>query len=101
MQLTILALLATSLSTVCLATTIKTTTKSTVKPTKTTTEEVGPSSTRCPVPLYYKCGGWDGGVPWAGCTVCVKGAICVVQNEWYSQCVADDSLLEESPVEEE
>jgi hypothetical protein len=51
-----------------------------VKPTKTTTEEVGPSSTRCPVPLYYKCGGWDGGVPWAGCTVCVKGATCVVQN---------------------
>ncbi|OWY45065.1 carbohydrate-binding module family 1 protein [Alternaria alternata] len=70
-------------------------------PTKTTTEEVGPSSTRCPVPLYYKCGGWDGGVPWAGCTVCVKGATCVVQNEWYSQCVADDSLLNESPVEEE
>ena len=51
-----------------------------MKPTKTTTEEVGPSSTRCPVPLYYKCGGWDGGVPWAGCTVCVKGATCVVQN---------------------
>ncbi|CAG5156428.1 uncharacterized protein ALTATR162_LOCUS4226 [Alternaria atra] len=77
-------------------TTIKTTTKSAEKPTKTTTEEVGPSSTRCPVPLYYKCGGWDGGVPWAGCTVCVKGAKCVVQNEWYSQCVADDdSLVEE------
>ncbi|KAL5115985.1 hypothetical protein ACEQ8H_006102 [Pleosporales sp. CAS-2024a] len=80
-----------------------------VQPTKTSTgEEVGPSSTRCPVPLYYKCGGWDVDKPWAGCTVCVKGAKCVVQNgsvkisvhvdgncanvvaEWYYQCVADD-----------
>ncbi|EOA91053.1 carbohydrate-binding module family 1 protein [Exserohilum turcica Et28A] len=73
-------------------TTIKTTTKSTENPTKTTTEEVGPSSTRCPVPLYYKCGGWHDGKPWTGCTQCVKGAKCVVQNEWYYQCVADDSV---------
>ncbi|KAJ5030921.1 hypothetical protein PSV08DRAFT_243330 [Bipolaris maydis] len=52
-------------------TTIKTSTKTVVPPTKTTTEEVGPSSTRCPVPLYYKCGGWH--------------------DEWYFQCVADTS----------
>ncbi|KAF5844393.1 hypothetical protein GGP41_001422 [Bipolaris sorokiniana] len=73
-------------------TTIKTSTKTVVPPTKTTTEEVGPSSTRCPVPLYYKCGGWHDGKPWTGCTQCVKGAKCVEQNEWYFQCVADTSV---------
>ncbi|KAF2872903.1 acyl-CoA N-acyltransferase, partial [Massariosphaeria phaeospora] len=62
----------------------------TQKPTKTQGEEEGPSSTRCPVPLYYKCGGWDYDKPWAGCTTCVKGAKCVEQNEWYFQCVADE-----------
>lgn len=65
-------------------------TSSLAQPSKTQTEEVGPSSTRCPVPLYYKCGGWDVDKPWTGCTVCVEGAKCVVQNEWYYQCVADD-----------
>ncbi|EUC42178.1 carbohydrate-binding module family 1 protein [Bipolaris oryzae ATCC 44560] len=73
-------------------TTIKTSTKTVVPPTKTTTEEVGPSSTRCPVPLYYKCGGWHDGKPWTGCTQCVKGVKCVEQNEWYFQCVADNSV---------
>lgn len=32
------------------------------------------------MPLYYKCGGWHDGKPWTGCTQCVKGAKCVVQN---------------------
>lgn len=72
--------LLTSTLTKTLQTTIKTTTKSVDQPTKTTTEEVGPSSTRCPVPLYYKCGGWHDGKPWTGCTQCVKGAKCVEQN---------------------
>ncbi|KAH8730548.1 hypothetical protein GQ44DRAFT_606503 [Phaeosphaeriaceae sp. PMI808] len=61
-----------------------------VTPTTTQGEEVGPSSTRCPVPLYYKCGGWHDGKPWSGCTVCEKGSKCVVQNEWYFQCVKDE-----------
>ncbi|KAH7116785.1 hypothetical protein B0J11DRAFT_561143 [Dendryphion nanum] len=56
-------------------------------PTKTG-GEVGPSSTRCPVPLYYQCGGYYDGKPWTGCTKCVSGAKCVVQNEWYDQCVS-------------
>ncbi|KAF2017252.1 carbohydrate-binding module family 1 protein [Aaosphaeria arxii CBS 175.79] len=68
--------------------------KSTQKPTKTEGGEVGPSSTRCPVPLYYQCGGYYDGVPWTGCTKCVSGAKCVVQNEWYDQCVSIDSLAE-------
>ncbi|KAF1977706.1 hypothetical protein BU23DRAFT_452259 [Bimuria novae-zelandiae CBS 107.79] len=56
------------------------TTKSSQKPTKTQTEVTGPSSTKCPVPLYYQCGGlWDG-KPWTGCTKCEKGASCVYQN---------------------
>ncbi|KAF2741136.1 hypothetical protein EJ04DRAFT_423710 [Polyplosphaeria fusca] len=61
-------------------------------PTRTQTEEVGPSSTRCPVPLYYKCGGYDDGKPWTGCTKCVAGAKCVWQNDYYYQCVAEDSV---------
>ncbi|KAH4129046.1 hypothetical protein HBH70_055510 [Parastagonospora nodorum] len=70
---------------------IKPSSKVPEQPTKTTTgEETGPSSTSCPVPLFYKCGGWDYDKPWSGCTVCVKGAKCVMQNEWYYQCVADD-----------
>ncbi|KAF2258721.1 hypothetical protein CC78DRAFT_572304 [Lojkania enalia] len=47
-------------------------------PTKTSSEETGPSSTRCPVPLYYQCGGY------------YNGAKCVVQNYYYYQCVADE-----------
>ncbi|KAF2830236.1 hypothetical protein CC86DRAFT_345273 [Ophiobolus disseminans] len=64
--------------------------KPTLRPTKTQEGEVGPSSTACPVPLYYQCGGYYDGVPWTGCTKCVKGAKCLVQNEWYDQCVADE-----------
>ncbi|ORY12318.1 acyl-CoA N-acyltransferase [Clohesyomyces aquaticus] len=74
--------------------TVKSTLKSSQKPpTKTQTEEIGPSSTRCPVPLYYKCGGTNDHDPWTGCTKCVAGAVCVIQNEWYYQCVAEDSVL--------
>ena len=85
----------------------KTTVKSTAKPTKTTGEPAGPSSTKCPVPLYYQCGGYWDGEPWTGCEVCVPGANCVWQNgefdlskdlsanrlltgeDYYMQCVAD------------
>ncbi|PSN63585.1 hypothetical protein BS50DRAFT_84370 [Corynespora cassiicola Philippines] len=63
--------------------------KTSQEPTKTG-GEVGPSSTRCPVPLYYQCGGYYGGKPWTGCTKCVSGAECVTQNEWYDQCVAKE-----------
>ncbi|KAL5381696.1 hypothetical protein PMIN03_007514 [Paraphaeosphaeria minitans] len=65
-------------------------TSSPSQPSKTQTEEIGPSSTRCPVPLYYQCGGYYDGKPWKGCEVCVKGASCIWQNDWYYQCVADD-----------
>ncbi|OAL49809.1 hypothetical protein IQ07DRAFT_644096 [Pyrenochaeta sp. DS3sAY3a] len=72
-------------------TTLKSTPKPPVTtPTKTSGGEVGPSSTACPVPLYYQCGGYYDGKPWSGCTKCVKGAKCVVQNEFYNQCVADE-----------
>ncbi|CAO2651309.1 Nn.00g096060.m01.CDS01 [Neocucurbitaria sp. VM-36] len=71
-------------------TTITTTPKSTIKPTTTSGGDTGPSSTACPVPLYYQCGGYYDGKPWTGCTKCVKGAKCVVQNEFYDQCVADE-----------
>ncbi|KXS19105.1 hypothetical protein M427DRAFT_67265, partial [Gonapodya prolifera JEL478] len=32
---------------------------------------------------------WDqcGGISWVGETCCQRGAACIVQNEWYSQCV--------------
>ncbi|KAF2029070.1 hypothetical protein EK21DRAFT_113297 [Setomelanomma holmii] len=70
--------------------TIKTTLKSTIQPTKTGGEETGPSSTACPVPLYYQCGGYYDGKPWTGCTECDKGAKCVVQNDFYNQCVAEE-----------
>ncbi|KAH7075950.1 hypothetical protein BKA63DRAFT_413229 [Paraphoma chrysanthemicola] len=60
--------------------TVKSTPKSTIQSTKTSGGETGPSSTACPVPLYYQCGGYYGGKPWTGCTKCVKGATCVVQN---------------------
>ncbi|KAF1851664.1 carbohydrate-binding module family 1 protein [Cucurbitaria berberidis CBS 394.84] len=71
-------------------TTTHSTPKSTVSPTKTSGGETGPSSTACPVPLYYQCGGYYDGKPWTGCKKCVKGAKCVVQNELYKQCVADE-----------
>ncbi|KAF1943161.1 hypothetical protein EJ02DRAFT_343991 [Clathrospora elynae] len=74
-------------------TTIKTS-KTVEKPPPTkTSEETGPSSTACPVPLYYQCNGYYNGKPWGGCTKCVKGAKCVQQNELYYQCVADDGAL--------
>ncbi|KAH9875080.1 hypothetical protein J1614_004568 [Plenodomus biglobosus] len=56
------------------------TSKSTSKPTTTRSEEVGPSSTACPVPRHYQCGGYYDGVPWTGCTQCIKGTKCVEQN---------------------
>ncbi|KAF2689613.1 carbohydrate-binding module family 1 protein [Lentithecium fluviatile CBS 122367] len=73
-------------------TTSKITTASTKKTTSTDYEptKTGPSSTRCPVPLYFQCGGYYDGKPWTGCTKCVNGASCVQQNEWYDQCVADE-----------
>ncbi|KAL6710772.1 hypothetical protein ACN47E_007829 [Coniothyrium glycines] len=70
-------------------TTLLSSTKPAPKPSKTTSEEIGPSSTACPVPVYYQCGGYYDSVPWSGCTTCVKGAKCVVQNGFYHQCVMD------------
>jgi hypothetical protein len=55
-----------------------TTTQSTK--TQTITTLPVPSTTGCPVPLYYQCGGSQDGKAWTGCTKCVTGATCVQQN---------------------
>ncbi|KAI0823675.1 hypothetical protein BC628DRAFT_1449258 [Trametes gibbosa] len=34
-------------------------------------------------PVWGQCGG----VGWAGSTTCATGAVCTVQNEYYSQCI--------------
>jgi hypothetical protein len=53
----------------------------TTKPTPpTTTEPVDPNRTKCPVPLYYQCGG----ATWTGCSKCVKDAVCTSQNGKFS-----------------
>ncbi|KAF2834334.1 carbohydrate-binding module family 1 protein [Patellaria atrata CBS 101060] len=65
------------------STTLKTSTTS----SKTSTGgEVGPTSSKCPVPLYYQCGG----ATWTGCKTCEKGSYCKTQNEFYYQCVAEE-----------
>ncbi|KAH7304244.1 glycosyl hydrolases family 35-domain-containing protein [Stachybotrys elegans] len=40
-------------------------------------------------PLWAQCGGRD----WTGPTTCVSGAVCVYQNEWYSQCLAGSATI--------
>ncbi|KAF2798933.1 carbohydrate-binding module family 1 protein [Melanomma pulvis-pyrius CBS 109.77] len=65
------------------------TVKSTAVPTKTTAQPGGPSSTKCPVPRYYQCGGYFEGKEWTGCSVCEPGSDCVFQNDFYYQCVED------------
>lgn len=40
--------------------------------------------------LYGQCGGQD----WSGATCCQSGAVCQVQDTYYSQCVPADSLLQ-------
>ncbi|KAJ0308739.1 hypothetical protein COL5a_006443 [Colletotrichum fioriniae] len=44
----------------------------------------GNSTESAIVQNYHQCGGKG----WTGATVCVAGTSCVVQNEWYSQCVS-------------
>ncbi|RDL30654.1 uncharacterized protein BP5553_09999 [Venustampulla echinocandica] len=48
----------------------------TPKTTTPTSQAPDPNTTKCPVPLYYQCGGAN----WKGCKVCEKGAVCVNQN---------------------
>lgn len=67
--------------------------KSTLQPSKTGGGEVGPSSTACPVPLYYQCGGIYDGKPWTGCTKCVKGAKCVEQNGTFKSLSKNEMLI--------
>ena len=40
--------------------------------------------------MWGQCGGQG----WTGQTKCVSGAVCAVQNEWYSQCVAGEFIDE-------
>lgn len=73
----------TSSSTTRVSTTTTTTatTSSTTK-ASSTTSSAAPSST-CTVGLYGQCGGSG----YTGCTTCVSGSTCTVQNAYYSQCV--------------
>ncbi|KAF8079251.1 CEL4a mannanase [Lyophyllum atratum] len=41
------------------------------------------SPTLAAQPLYAQCGG----IGWTGDTTCVSGAICIKQNDYYSQCL--------------
>ena len=43
------------------------------------------SLTRGQAALYGQCGG----IGYAGSTVCASGAICYVQNPYYSQCLTN------------
>ncbi|KAK0127275.1 hypothetical protein ONS96_006825 [Cadophora gregata f. sp. sojae] len=60
------------------------TTKATTTAKPTLTVPPDPNLTKCPVPLYYQCGGSRS---YNGCTKCVAGAQCVSQNDFYWQCV--------------
>ncbi|KAJ3517208.1 hypothetical protein NLJ89_g664 [Agrocybe chaxingu] len=44
---------------------------------------LGCRSALAAVPLWGQCGG----INYAGDTTCVSGAYCLVQNDWYHQCV--------------
>ncbi|TGO13024.1 hypothetical protein BTUL_0078g00330 [Botrytis tulipae] len=57
---------------------------STIISSTKTTSTAAASGTGAAVALYGQCGG----AAWTGSTVCASGAKCVVQNDWYSQCVA-------------
>lgn len=62
----------------------KTTTTSTkTTTTKTTTTTTQSASTAC-ASLYGQCGG----IGFTGATCCASGSACVVQNDYYSQCLA-------------
>ncbi|SPN97378.1 related to endo-1,4-beta-xylanase [Cephalotrichum gorgonifer] len=62
--------------------TITTTSQHTVRSTITSFTEP-PAATEALVPLWGQCGG----VTYTGGTVCVAGATCTTQNEYYHQCV--------------
>ncbi|KAF4627215.1 hypothetical protein G7Y89_g10941 [Cudoniella acicularis] len=51
--------------------------------TPTSAAASDPNATRCPVALWYQCGGSG----WKGCNVCERGYPCQSQNEWYYQCI--------------
>jgi hypothetical protein len=68
--------------------TSKTTTKSVIVVSPPPTQASDPNLTKCPVPLYYKCGGAPGG-EWNGCSKCVKGAVCTSQNRRYPNLMID------------
>ncbi|KLO09714.1 hypothetical protein SCHPADRAFT_907541 [Schizopora paradoxa] len=43
--------------------------------------------------VFAQQGVWEqcGGEGWTGATICVSGAACTVQNDWYSQCLPSTS----------
>ncbi|KAK0111125.1 hypothetical protein ONS95_001501 [Cadophora gregata] len=63
------------------APTLKTTT--TKKPALVATPAPAPAAGGAVAAKYAQCGG-DG---WKGATACVAGSKCVVNNQWYSQCI--------------
>ncbi|KAH7375433.1 endo-xylanase [Plectosphaerella cucumerina] len=44
---------------------------------------IAPAAVFAQAPLWGQCGGQG----WTGPTTCVSGAVCKVNNNWYSQCV--------------
>jgi hypothetical protein len=62
--------------------TSQTTTKSVTVVSPPPTQAPDPNLTKCPVPLYYKCGGAPG-PEWNGCSKCVQGLVCTSQNRKY------------------
>merc|ERR1712110_289568 len=40
-----------------------------------------------------KCS-WSSGKGWTGATCCQTGSFCKFQNDWYSQCIEERSLLQ-------
>ena len=43
----------------------------------TQTQPPDPNLTKCPAPLYYRCGGGD---DYDGCNRCERGSVCTSQN---------------------
>ena len=75
---------STSLSTSSYITSTKTSTTTSKSPTTTSSSD--PNVTKCPVPLYYQCGGAN----WDGCKKgCESGATCLSQNGNWSSCSSE------------
>ncbi|KAK2765864.1 pectin lyase [Colletotrichum kahawae] len=55
---------------------------------ETTTEEPAAAESGSSSTVTAQAWGQCGGSGWTGATTCAAGTSCVVQNEWYSQCLS-------------